>query len=743
MTAYDSRAIARDLLNRKLAPIPVRPRSKKAVIESWQDLQIGPDKIADYFAGSENVGVSLGSPSGWRVDVDLDATETLLTADHFLRPTGAVFGRASKRRSHWVFICRDVKTKKFADPRKRKGKKSMLVELRSTGCQTIAPGSVHPSGERVEWDEDGEPAEVAAEDLTDAVASIAAAALLARYWHDGQRHDAALALAGGLKRLGWSPERIGRFVEAVGHAAGDEEIRDRVRAARDTLEREGNTTGWPTLEKIVGNDIVSKVRDWLGASPDRARKGSVDQLVAVDPHDTELGLARRIVAEHGEVIRYCFPWKLWLVWDGRRWEPDQRGRVWFLAKQTVQGIYAEALAKADSAEREKAIKYALKCEKEATLRAAIGLARSEPGIPVIPEELNRDRWLLNTLSGTVDLRTGQVREHRREDLLTKLCPTPFHPNSQAPTWERFLLRIFDRNLPLIVFVQRAMGYACTGTVREHVLFMLVGPGANGKSTLTSAVIATLGPDYGTQIAPGLLFSDDKDTHPTGIADLYGKRFAVTHELDAGTRLAEGLVKQITGGDRIKARRMKQDFWEFDPTHTLFLCANTKPLIRGSDDGIWRRIRLVPFRVRIPDGEQDKKLPEKLRAEAPGILSWLVQGAQEYLRDGLSEPEEVKEATASYRSESDLVGEFIAARCQTGPEFHAMAADLFRAFKTWYADTLGGDAPSQQSFGRKLSDRGFDRRRLARGYRWRGIGLLESVELDSDGPRGDFASGAAE
>ena len=446
---------------------------------------------------------------------------------------------------------------------------------------------------------------------------------------------------------------------------------------------------------------------------------TIGASVEDEAHRTELGLADRIVARHGDDLLYCYSWKKWFRWDGQRWAIDRSGAVWVRAKEVVRGLYIEAECEPDAAERDRKTKFALRCEKESCIRAALVLAQSE--VAVVPEDLNQDRWLLNTVSGTIDLRTGQKYAHRRADRITRLCPTVYDPNALCPTFEKFLLRIFDRDLELICYLQRLFGYSLTGSQLEHLLAVLVGRGANGKSTLIGAVSRVLGTDYAVQLAPNLLFQDKKDAHPTGVADLYGKRFAATHELDAGTRLAEGLVKQITGGDRIRTRRMREDFWEFDPTHTLFLCANTKPVIRGTDDGIWRRIRLIPFRVQIPRNEQDAALPDKLAAEAPGVLAWLVAGAKEWQWIGLKDPDTVLEATSDYRQDSDVVGQFLSDRCRLGEGLYVSAKLLYEAYGTWHKEALGGEPMTQGILGRRLSDRGLIRKKHGT-YRWEGVEL---------------------
>ena len=411
-----------------------------------------------------------------------------------------------------------------------------------------------------------------------------------------------------------------------------------------------------------------------------------------------------------------------IAWDGMRWMQNAEGDIWQMAKATVRPLLAEASKLPEGDARKAAIRFAMIAERDRTMRSALSLARSEPVIAIKLERLNRDTYLLNTPSGIVDLRTGGLRPHDPAALLTKLCPTPFDPNATAPEWERFLLRIFDRDFGIIMFVRRLFGYAATGSCREHLLPIFWGKGANGKSTLVTAIEDTLGPDYAGPIAHSLLFAEKKDSHPTAVADLYGKRVAVTHEVDSGTRLAEGLVKSLTGGDRIKARGMRENFWQFTPTHTIFLATNTKPVIRGSDDGIWRRPKLIPFTVQIPPGEQDTGLGDKLRAEAPGILAWIVAGARDWYERGLDTPKGVTAATDAYRSASDAIGEFLAVCCEINPTLTIAAKVLYETYIAWHKDQYGGEPFKQTTFGRQLSDRGFLRLSKARPIAWQGVGI---------------------
>ncbi len=435
---------------------------------------------------------------------------------------------------------------------------------------------------------------------------------------------------------------------------------------------------------------------------------------------TDMGNAERLVARHGHDLRYVHAWGKWLEYDGTRWRVDDTGEVRRRAKETTRSIYGEAEEPEYAELRKELAQHAIHSEARSRVEAMIALAGSELGIPVRPDDLDKDPWLLNVENGTVELRTGELREHRREDLITKLAPIEYDPEAKAPTWEAVLQRLLP-SPTLRTFFQRFVGYCLTGDTSEQVLVFLYGLGANGKSTIINALLDTLG-DYGQQAAPELL-TVKGNSHPTEIADLKGARLVASIEVEEGKRLAEALVKQLTGGDRIKARHMRQDFWEFKATHKLLLAANHKPRVRGADHAIWRRIKLVPFDVTIPDEEKDKKLPEKLRAQRSGILAWAVRGCRDWQQNGLGEPEEVRAATDAYRAEMDVLAAFLDECCVLHEDAHAGATPLYTAYKDWCA-SAGENPETQTRFGTMLRERGLGTGKDPKTRRkvWYGIGL---------------------
>lgn len=435
---------------------------------------------------------------------------------------------------------------------------------------------------------------------------------------------------------------------------------------------------------------------------------------------TETGNAERLVDQYGQDIRFCHPWGAWMHWDGHRWKRDQIGAVRRLAKTVVRSIYKEIAAATDKDERKKIWDFANRSETAAARSAMVKLAESEQGIHILPEDMDRDPFLLNVMNGTVDLRTGQLRPYDREETITKLAPVYFDPEAKCPIFMAFLKRVLP-DPEVGRFLRRMTGYGMTGDTGEQCLAFLYGSGANGKSTFLSVVQEMLG-DYAQQAAPDLLTSRGGDRHPTELADLFGARWVSSIEVDEGKRLAETLVKQMTGGDKMKARFMRTDFFQWMPTHKLFLAANHKPEIHGTDYAIWRRIHLIPFEVTIPAGERDPHLVDKLREELPGILNWAIAGCLEWQRGGLGVPAAIRDATEEYRQEQDVLSMFVEDRCIVDPTGWVNSGALYKVYSTW-ASANNATEITTHAFGRRLGERGFVAGRGRDGKRiWTGVRL---------------------
>jgi P4 family phage/plasmid primase-like protien len=597
--------------------IPLQPGAKRPISNGWQNMELGTDDVAGVFGSTPvpNVGVLLGT--GGAVDIDLDSREAQLLAPYFLPKTDAIFGRRSKRRSHWLYrITEPPHYRIFSDPRpEHKGE--VLFEVRSDAShQTMMPPSTHPSGEKVEWYEEGVPALATASDLLPRVARLAAASLLAKVWPEkGSRHQATIHLAGGLLRAGWKVEYVEKYVTAICNVAGDvKEVEDRTRAVRDTakdLADGGNVTGWPTLTEVLGSDVVRAVTDWL-------QVGGATAKTAL----TDLGNAERLISQYQPNIRYCPQTGHWLIWDGRRWAEDEGERILQLAAETARSVFLEAAKETDSDRAQQIAKWAIASQNINRLQAIPRAARSFPQIQVNNDDLDKDPWLLNCPNGTLNLRTGGLQPFNKEDYITKMAGTDFDPDAHCPIWEKFLLRVLHNDGEMVSFLQRAVGYSLTGSTREQRAFMLFGTGANGKTTFIETVRAVLG-EYARNTEFSTFLQRSSDSVRTDIARLKGARLVTASESEEGRKLATALVKTITGGELVTARFLYQSEFEYRPVLKMWLATNHKPVVRDNSRGFWRRITLIPFTVQIPESEWDRDLRIKLTEhELAGILNFL-------------------------------------------------------------------------------------------------------------------------
>jgi len=436
---------------------------------------------------------------------------------------------------------------------------------------------------------------------------------------------------------------------------------------------------------------------------------------------TDLGNSERLIAHHGGDLRYCHPWGKWAIWNGVRWEVDASGGVERRAVEAVRGIYAEAENADDKDERKALARHATASESRSRIEAMIALARSMPSIPVQPDELDTEALLLNAENGTIDLRTGELLKHRRENLITKLAPVPYDPDARAPRFLQFLSEIFEGDEELIAFVQRFAGYSLTGSTQERVFAILHGSGKNGKSTLVELLRDVMG-DYARNTDTETILRKRYSGVGNDVAALKGARFVSAAEVEQGRALAESKVKNLTGRDTVTARFLFAEPFDFKPEFKLWLSTNNKPIIHGDDDAIWDRIRLIPFTQRFEGVRADAELPEKLRGEAAGVLAWMVRGCLEWQRQGLGQPERVRNATADYRSEMDVLAAFIEDRCVVHPNAKVGSTPLYNAYRDW-CDGSGEDRMKQTKFSLRLKERGF-RKKKVQTVTWYGIGLRD-------------------
>ncbi len=451
-------------------------------------------------------------------------------------------------------------------------------------------------------------------------------------------------------------------------------------------------------------------------------------------HYTDLGNARRLVKAHGKDLRYCRSIGGWFVWDGRRWARDDNGEVLRRAKQTVLAIFSEAPRLKRDEQRAKLVRHALTSQGEARLHAMIALAESEAAIVVAPDDLDANSDLLNVLNGTLDLESGKLRPHKRSDLITKLAPVSYDPRAHHDLWDQYLDSSTAGDQELRAFLQRAVGYSLSGDTSEEKLFFVFGPEATGKTTFIEAIKAMLGDYAATTDFETFLKRPSTGAARSDIARLANVRFVASVEVDDGKHLAEGLVKQSTGGDRITARYLFKEYFEFTPRFKLWLAANHAPMVRDDDAAMWRRILRIPFEHTVPEDKRNPKMKATLRdpnVGGPAILAWAVKGYRAWRKGGLGVPPSVKEATDAYRAEMDPIAGFVEQCCALEEEAVSTAKGLWRAYCDWAQYTGGAAALKRPEFGQRLRSRGCEPRKGAQGVRlWHGIRLLDGDDETS-------------
>lgn len=477
---------------------------------------------------------------------------------------------------------------------------------------------------------------------------------------------------------------------------------------------------------------------------------------------TDAANADAVVAAYPNTFLFVVEWEAWIAWDSRRWalpggKSGAKDRVLQAIKRTARVRYLaskERLRGLEEQEKEILTQIGKGSEEhEANVLAQKHegallrwLANSQNtsrltacetqlrGMLVVrAAELDAQPWLFNVKNGTVDLRTGELHFHERTDLLTQCSMVDYERDAICPTWNAFLHRAMRGNDSMVQFLQRLVGYTLTGTTQEHILVFHHGnTGSNGKSTFLATLGALLG-EYGCTAPRTLLFEpkNGADPHPAELARLYGKRLATCSEVPENAELAEAKVKDLTGGDIISVRRMSENFWDMTPMHTLHAAGNHKPTVRGTDGGIWRRIKLIPWLDTIAEAEKDKDLKAKLKSELSGILAWGIRGCLDWRANGLGEPADVTSAGHEYRSESDVLGAFLATHCVFEAEARFACTYLRKAYETW-CEEMGHRSVGARLLGRRLREGGASNCTVRAGGKavegWKGVRLKSALEL---------------
>jgi P4 family phage/plasmid primase-like protien len=472
---------------------------------------------------------------------------------------------------------------------------------------------------------------------------------------------------------------------------------------------EGEGKGWQEWKEALGVRIGRNVQ----ALPPSTH-GSGDSGNREDLRLTDTWNAHRLVNSHKDDFLWCEAFKHWFVWDGTRYARDLTREVERRAERTVADLYEYAGTLPTSDERRRMAEWAMNTESRYRLTNMVESAKRM--VPVHPSEFDRDPLLFNLLNGTIDLRTQRLQQHKQAERLTKRTEVQFDPSATCPLWLAFLDRVLAGNQNLIGFARRLFGYCLTGLLTEHIIVILYGTGANGKSTLLH-ILRSLAGDYAHHCRPEVFTAKRNDSQGFELVSLVGARVVSASETGSGRRLDEALVKEMTGGEPITCAPKYGDFFSFQPVFKPLLATNHKPEIRGVDEGIWRRLLLLPFTVTIPEGERDGDLPCKLDGELSGILNWTLQGVKEFLAAGLGAPDEVRSATADYRVEQDVLANWIEECCTLGAEKSDEYAGLYKDYVMW-CETNKEEPINKARFSSSLDERGCPAHRGAKGKRLR-------------------------
>jgi len=441
------------------------------------------------------------------------------------------------------------------------------------------------------------------------------------------------------------------------------------------------------------------------------------------------GNGRRFVVQHKHEVRFCETRGGWYVWDGRRWQRDASGLIECLAKQTIASLYADAARAEDSDARREIGRWAMKSDSAAGVRDMLFMAHSDQSISVGPDGWDGNPWILNCMNGTVDLRTGALGEHRREDLCTKLANVNYDPDATLPLWDEFLAVTTKGDKALESFLQRIAGYSLTGVTSEEKLFFVHGPASTGKSTFIQALQAALGDSAVTADFETFLQRQSGGVR-NDIARLAGARLVTSIEVDKGKRLAEGLVKTITGGDTVAARYLYHESFEFRPIFKLWLIANDAPRARDDDSALWRRILRVPFEHIITERNAEvKRILGDATLAGAAVLAWAVRGCLDWQRDGLGVPDMVTNATEEYRLSNDPLGDFWAEYCEFAPLHQERSGVLWGAYTAWAKE--GGERfpVNRREFAHRLEAQGCKPWSGSGNVRiWRGVQLRAKPSL---------------
>ncbi|MGN1025957.1 MAG: phage/plasmid primase, P4 family, partial [Faecousia sp.] len=575
------------------------------------------------------------------------------------------------------------------------------LDIRTQGGMIVAAPSVHSSGRQYTWDSGKSPFDMQAADMPSwlveeirkvgtkfTVRKKAADPAPRKKISEGGRNNHLTSLAGALRRKG----------------VGEEGIIATLRAEnKDRLD--------PPLDDET---VVAIAKSITRYQP---------EAESIEYKLTDVGNAERFVAMFKDQVKYCTIYKKWFIWNGKRWEQDDTGKIITYAIECVRNIIHDADLLPDGDRRKALIQHSLKSESNSRLKALLDIASGMPAITVRSEDLDQNVWLLNCQNGTIDLRTGKLQPHDPKDFITRICAAAYNPDCAIPLWLQLMEKITGGDKEYMRYIQKALGYALTGDISEQAIFILYGTGSNGKSTMLNIFAALLN-GYAQSTSSDTFMQKKNESVNNDIARLKGARFVSAIEMEEGKRLAESLIKSMTGGDKLVTRFLYGEFFEYVPQFKVFLAVNHKPMIRDTTKSIWRRIKLMPFTNTFTEQERDKHFASKIMAsEMPGILAWAVQGCLLWQQEGIIEPDVVATANRDYNEEMDSFSHFFDECCVVRDGARVTNKMLRAKYKEWCVDN-GEHELSQRPFSQKLLERGFEKKKSSSSgsQEWYGFGL---------------------
>lgn len=709
--AHDSGA-NQSIISEDPVYVLLHKREKRPLGSDWQNR---PVPLDDFNSEDHNLGLLLGASTGF-VDVDCDSAEAVHIAQYLLPKPCGFFQRSSSS-GHYIYRCPD------AAKTAQRSYEGTLIELRGTGGQTMIPPSVHPDGDKLKWsmlNHDTEAQKFT--DLMGVVNLIAAGCLIARAYTEGSRHWVSLGFAGLLRKAGTPQKQSEQIIKAIAEWGNDQE--DRLANVKTTYQQDiQSVAGYKLLQDHLDKGVLDKICDWLGVRSEvRGLDGEVleqgNTLLPVSAITSD-NLSEGQLAKHfSQQIKskHCFvpQDKRWLYWDNSRWMPDN--------KNVLGASFMEFLERKKQEANDRYLEGDLK-KFETAYKAESVAKLSQASCAVDADQFDRKDKLLNCPNGVLDLTSGILRTHDPLDYLTKQTTTAYDREASAPRFEQFVLEICDGDEELAGYLQRVAGYALEGGNPEQVMFILHGRGANGKSTFVEVCSDVLG-SYAKTSPSSVLIESGSGGVGDDLVFLKGARWINASETGQGSYLAENKLKQITGGDTTAARALYADFQEFQLSGVVLFSTNHLPKVRGTDEGIWRRLNVIGFNRTFKEDERDPYLKETLLGERSGVLNWMLEGHRQYRANGLQPPTCVQEATKGYRRDMDVVSGFFEECCEFDPNARTHQTRLKEAFETYNKEDGRGES-SWGDLKAELEAKGVTMKKRGGNRFWSGIKLKDS------------------